>query len=132
MDECSFEANKLMDRNFKKINVPPELVVSIAEIAGLYASGTNGYATIQALFNDGFGFHFIKKNNNGSNFIKDKFNNDIIIDQFFHKNSFKKEFLHNQVEVLIDNFESNENSKLISSIFRNLNNTLPSPAVTLL
>lgn len=120
------EANKLMDRNFKKINVPPELVVSIAEVAGLYASGNNGYATIQALFNQGFGFHFIKKSNNESNVIKDKFNNDIKIDQFFHKNSFRKEFLHNQVEIIIDNYESNENAELISNIFRNLNNNLMS------
>lgn len=110
-------AVKLMNTQYKKLEIPPEIVVSLTELAGLYASGNNGYATIQSVFNEKKGFHFIKKpNENG--FLSDKFSNFIPINQYFHSNSFKYQFLNNQIEIIVDDGETEENYLKIDKIFK--------------
>lgn len=113
-------AQKLMNTSYQKISIPPELVVSIAEVSGIYASGNNGYATIQALFNTKKGFHFIKKPNQDEAILRDKFNNEINLNQFYHKNAFKGEFLNMQEEIQVDDKESNNNFKIINKIFEEI------------
>jgi hypothetical protein len=113
-------AQKLMNTNYQKISVPPELVVSIAEVIGMYASGNNGYATIQALFNTKKGFHFIKKPHKNEELLRDKSNNLIHINQYYHKNAFKGEFLHMQEEILVDDQETNYNYEIINRIFEEI------------
>ncbi|CAM8630238.1 hypothetical protein MCEMSEM52_00547 [Burkholderiales bacterium] len=86
-----------------KIKVPPHLAVAACSAAGGYVGGTNGFQTIQALFNrDTCGIHFINGFGADKSGIPDKAGNYVRVDTFFHSKAFAKEFLGTQTEFIVD------------------------------
>jgi hypothetical protein len=87
-----------------KIKIPPHLAVTIASLSGAYIGGTNGFSTIQALFNKNVvGMHLINGESKKGAYLRDKSGNQILIDQYFHKNAFADQFVGLQKEFLIQN-----------------------------
>ena len=99
-------ARILAQSGLPKVVVPPNLAVSIPTAAGCYIGGTNGFSTIQALYNDRVeGIHLINGNFIQKNKISDKFGLNYKVELFFHKNMFKHEFLGLQKEILVQKNE---------------------------
>lgn len=108
------------------VSVPPQLAITVTTIAGAYISGTNGFSTIQAIFNQQTaGLHFINATHLRGNYIADNFGNAHRYDIFFHQHLWKNQFLHLQREYLIDEncnlWQANEHIKnmLSASSMRN-------------
>lgn len=90
-------------RNVVYFSVPPHLAVSFASSCGSYVVGNNGFATIQALFNNSVrGVHLINPCSDQEDYIKDQAGNFIEKTRFFHANTFKNEFLGLQIEHQLD------------------------------
>jgi hypothetical protein len=89
------------NEDVKRIKIPPHLAVSLPEYAGAYIGGTNGFQTIQALFNNvSKGIHLININMIKDKMLHDKFGNKIKLDTYLHSKTFKNEFLNKQNEIL--------------------------------
>ena len=96
-------ASMLSELNIPKINVPPELAIALPTIAGGYIGGTNGFSTIQALFNDNIkGVHFINSIECTENRITDKFGNKFDPEVLYHSKTWKETFRKKQIEKVID------------------------------
>jgi hypothetical protein len=102
----------LENSKWPKINVPPHLATTMPKVSGSYIGGTNGFSTIQALFNDKVkGLHLINGGGASGDYLLDKAGNKIKVEIYFHQNSFCKEFLGLQKEVLLDSEEITLNLK---------------------
>jgi hypothetical protein len=97
-------ARLLTNYNLPKLNVLPELIVSIPEAAGFYIGGTSGFTTIQACFNRmGKGIHLINACNSTTLGIPDKAGSNFTqLHQMFRKNQYREEFLGSQKEIVIE------------------------------
>ena len=89
-----------LKKKYKSIKVPPELSVSIVKNCGLYIGGSNGFTTIQGLFNKtpgvhilGDGIHFEGK------YLIDKFQNKVDIQSCKLSEASKNHFNYNHLEV---------------------------------
>jgi hypothetical protein len=95
-------ANLLSNTNLPRIKIAPQMAVTIPSIAGGYIGGTNGFSTIQALFNDEVpGLHFINAIESHNNIIIDKFGTKYDEGVMFHSNLYTESFRNNQIEVLV-------------------------------
>jgi len=102
----SVPARILAQSGLPKVVVPPNLAVSIPTAAGCYIGGTNGFSTIQALYNDRVeGIHLINGLLIEDNKISDRFGNEFNVDLMFHKNTCKQQFLGLQKEILVQKNE---------------------------
>ena len=108
------ESKFVFNSKIKKIKIPPHLAVSITEFAGAYIGGTNGFQTIQALFNKtSIGIHIINISSLSEGNLLDNFGNRINLNTFIHENSFKNEFLKIQKEIkCYDKFDNYIKDKL--------------------
>jgi len=96
-------AVNLASCDLRRIKVPPHLPCTLARIAGAYISGTNGFATIQALFSDRCrGLHFINGFNTENGRQRDKGRNLVNLEHFFHSITWAETFLGIQTEVILD------------------------------
>jgi hypothetical protein len=112
----------LINNNLKKIRIPPHLAVSIPEIAGAYVGGTNGFQTIQALFNSSsIGIHLINSDTLNEGKITDNFNNRISVSNLMHKHTFSNQFLGLQQEILCLNRFDNYIKDIICNFLHNSN-----------
>lgn len=110
----------IFNKNLKKIKIPPHLAVSIPEFAGAYIGGTNGFQTIQAMFNlSDKGMHLINITSLKNELIEDNFGNKISMATYFHSKAFRNEFLNKQIEILclnkFDNFIKNQIKEILTS-----------------
>lgn len=103
-------AQLLQHFNLPKITIPPHLATTITSLAGGYIGSTNGYTTIQALFNrDTRGIHLINWQENGNGEISNKFGVAASKHIFYHKNFFREQFLGLQQEWQINESTTNKN-----------------------
>lgn len=99
----SIGANLLSNTNLPRIKVEPNLAVTIPSVAGGYLGGTNGFSTIQALFNDIVpGVHFLNSIDSQNNNVVDKFGNEFDENVLYHSETFRDEFRNHQIEVLVN------------------------------
>ena len=95
-------ANLLSNTNLPRVKVEPNLAVTIPSVAGGYLGGTNGFSTIQALFNDLVpGVHFLNSTESQNYKVIDKFGNEFPENILFHSETFSEEFRNHQIEVLV-------------------------------
>ncbi len=100
---CAEDSVLFSELTLPKIKVPPHLAVAVCSAAGGYIGGTNGFLTIQALFNrDTSGIHLINGFSKDKSGIRDKVGNYVQVDTFFHSKAFAAEFLGTQTEFLVD------------------------------
>jgi len=108
-------AKLLSDNNIKRLKVPPHLAVTLPSLAGSYVCGTNGFATIQALFNHSVrGIHFINGFILKDDMIPDKYGNEIPLSRFFHGNCYHGEFVGTQIEAVA---QSDMDRKCLEKMF---------------
>lgn len=107
-------ANLLSNTSLPRVKVPPNLAVTLPTVAGGYMGGSNGFSTIQALFNDTApGIYFINAIESERNKVVDKFGNEFDESALYHSIAFKEEFRKTQIEVLVS---KNTKRKLINEI----------------
>jgi hypothetical protein len=113
-------ANLLSNTDLPRIKIPPELVVTIPSIAGGYIGGTNGFSTIQALFNDNVnGLHMINALESSAGKLKDKFENEYKEDALFHAKAWRETFRNKQTELLINKYtKENEIENLLNKYLK--------------
>lgn len=111
-----------------RLTVPPHMAVTLTSVAGGYVSGTNGYATIQALFNKhSFGLHLINANTLHDDKIINKFGIAAPKDIFFHENFWSDQFLNIQKEKVINRNMSLEDLRnTVEKLFNTKNQRLVS------
>jgi len=82
----------VLSKPWPKVTVPPHLPISIVSAAGGFIGGTNGFCTIQALFNDKSNcVHLINAIHAAGGVIKDKSGTSIKLDRFLHSVTLKNE-----------------------------------------
>lgn len=80
-------------------DVPAHIPVSFASLCGCYVGGTNGFSTIQALFNrDCRGIHIINAFDSAKGELKDQMGNQHSTKMFYHSVTFSEEFIGVQLE----------------------------------
>ena len=101
-----------------KIKIKPQNIVTTCEVAGSYIGGTNGFITVQSLFNKSSpGIHLINLNEENK-FVKDKFNNILEPQYCKHENLYHDHFKKLQLEILVENKINKDNYKLIKEFFK--------------
>lgn len=103
-----------LSQTWPKIAVPPHLPISIVSAAGGFIGGTNGFCTIQALFNDKPNcVHLINASHAADGMIKDKFGNLIDADRFLHSVAYKNETRGGVKEIYVTRPELDDEVKII-------------------
>jgi hypothetical protein len=103
------EPNILRSADLIKIKVPPHLATTIVTSCGGYITGTNGFATIQALFNHRTsGFHVINGDTFDGKYIYSKMGVRGASTVYPHATSYKHEFLGLMKESIIYNSKLTE------------------------
>jgi hypothetical protein len=95
---------KKIIEKFNKIKVPAHLCVSIVKLCGFYIGGSNGFTTLQGLFNTTPGIHIV---GNGINYkhdlVIDKFDNNYKLNAIMLSSCAKKHFQNNHQEIVYTN-----------------------------
>ena len=95
------QANILSQSIWPKISVPPHLATTIPSVAGHYIGGSNGFSTIQALFNEVDGLHFINGLAYTGSSFEDKFKNKHTFIK--HEDTISGQNLGYQKEIIVQN-----------------------------
>ena len=103
----SSEVPKLLrGSNIKKISIRPEHCVSTVKYAGYYIGSSNGFNTIQSLFNnESLGIHIINSMNKKGDVYEDKSGNKLSSSYLKLKIHCKNSFIAAQKEIEVSNFE---------------------------
>lgn len=111
---------KLRNSQIKRIEVPPYLITSIVDVCGGYIVGTNGFQTIQGLFNEKtMGIHLINNYNGIGVDVEDKFGNHYDISILALSKQLPEQFQNKQIELSIEkNINFNEIEKSIEKMIK--------------